>query len=136
MNEFLTQLKRKHELLLEVLELTRLQEDLILNDNTDELLSNIGKRQGLIDELDAIQAELPDKESLRSNSECLQLITVVNSLLNQIQEQDTKNEQAALDRMDFLRGQMRKVNDARKTTAGYDSINKSAVSGIYINKGK
>lgn len=132
----MTQLKRKHELLLEVFELTRLQEDLILNDNTDELLSNIGKRQVLIDELDAIQAELPDKESLRNNSECLQLITVVNSVLNQIQEQDAKNEQAALDRMDYLRGQMRKVNDGRKTAAGYDSIKNSDVTGIYINKGK
>lgn len=136
MNEFLTQLKRKHELLLKVLELTRLQEELILNDNTDELLSNIGKRQGLIDELDEIQAELPDKDSLKNNTDCLQLITVVNSVLNQIQEQDTKNEQAALLRMDALRDQLRKVSEGRKTITGYDNANKVDVSGIYINKGK
>jgi len=136
MNDLIIQLKRKHELLLKVLELTRLQENLIQNDDTDALLTNIGERQGLIDDLDLIQAELPDKESLRQNTECLQLITVVNGVLNQIQEQDEKNEQAGLERMEYLRDQLRKVNDGRKSVIGYDAPRGDDVQGQYINKGK
>jgi hypothetical protein len=136
MNDLIIQLKRKHELLLKVLELTRLQETLIKNDNTDALLTTIGERQGLIDELDLIQAELPDKESLRQNTECLQLITVVNGVLNQIQEQDVKNEQAGLERMEHLREQLRKVSDGRRSVVGYDSPRGDDVQGHYINKGK
>jgi hypothetical protein len=136
MNDFIVQLKRKHELLLKVLELTQFQEDLIQNDDTDALLTNIGERQGLIDELDLIQAELPDKESLRQNTECMQLITVVNGVLNQIQEQDVKNEQAGLERMEHMREQLRKVNEGRKTVTGYDAPHGDEVAGQYLDKGK
>lgn len=136
MNDFMLQLGRKHELLSQVLELTKLQEDMILQDDTDALLTNIARRQKLIDELDEIQAELPDKETLRQNSECMKQITVVNGMLTQIQEQDAKNEKAALARMDDLRNQMRKVNEGRKTFSGYETGGAPDVSGIYINKGK
>ena len=136
MNEFISQLKRKHGLLLQVLELTRAQAALIENDDTDALLTNIGERQNLIDELDTIQAELPDKESLRQNSECLQLITVVNGVLNQIQAQDTENEQAGLRRMEFFRDQIRRVSDGRKSVVGYESPRGDDVQGHFINKGK
>ena len=136
MNDFIVQLKRKHELLLNVLELTRAQGELIKNDNTDALLSNIGKRQVLIDELDGIQAELPNKETLRENSDCLQLITVVNGVLNEIQAQDKMNEEAALERMDYYREQIKKTNDGRRTVAGYDALKPGEAQGSYINKNK
>ena len=137
MTDFLTQLRRKHELLIKVLELTEAQAGLISADETDALLANISKRQNLIDELDAIQAELPDREILSKNSECMTLITEVNGVLKKIQERDAKNEQAALARMEDLRGRMRKANEGRKAVSGYDTgASSELMSGIYVDKGK
>lgn len=136
MNEFLTQLKRKRDLLLEVLTITQAQPQIIADEDTDTLLGNIGKRQMLIDELDAIQAEMPDRETLRGSPECLDLVTEVNGILKEIEAQDAQNERAALARMEELRGQIRKVNDGKKTFAGYESVGANQIGGIYINKQK
>ena len=135
MNDFMAQLRKKHDLLLSVLELTGLQFELIQKDDTDSLLSNISKRQNLIDELDEIQAELPDRETLAQNGECMTLIATVNGILKKIQEQDRKNEQAALARMEQLRGEMRKMNGQRRTL-GYEAGASADLSGTYIDKEK
>jgi len=136
MTEFMRQLELKHKLLSEVLALTRQQTEFIISDDTDSLLTNIGERQKLIDRIDSIQTDLPDREALRADQECMALIKETNALLTAIQERDAENEKAALGRMDDLRSQLRKVNEGRKTYDGYETVGKNQIGGLYINKTK
>ena len=136
MNEFKARLARKRELLLQVLEITGRQLQVIEAEDTDELLVCIGKRQNLIDELDAIQAELPSREALLGDQECVGMIGEINGILERIQANDVRNEKAAIERMDDLREQIRKVNEGRKTYGEYETTGINQIGGLYINKKK
>ncbi|GHU93943.1 hypothetical protein FACS1894208_04190 [Clostridia bacterium] len=136
MDEFIEKLGRKRDLIREVLGLTQAQTAFIENDDTDGLLTNIARRQKVIDKIDAIQAELPDKEAMRADPRCVTLITEVNAMLKAVEERDAFNEKAATSRMDALRDQMRKVNAGRKTFDGYEASGSNQIGGIYINQKK
>ncbi|GHV09935.1 hypothetical protein FACS1894217_15010 [Clostridia bacterium] len=136
MEEFLQKLARKSELLTEILTLLRSQQALIEAEDTDELLTSIAKRQKLNDSLDEIQAELPDRETMRANPRCLELITATNATLKAIEEQDAKNERIGVERMDAMRAELRRVNEGRKTYDSYEATGSNQIGGIYINKKK
>ncbi|MCL2085145.1 MAG: flagellar protein FliT [Oscillospiraceae bacterium] len=136
MNEFKVQLGRKRELLNQILDITERQAAVIEAEDTDALLTCISKRQNLIDELDAIQADLPSREALLGDGECVAMIGEINGILENIQANDARNEQAALNRMEELRSQLRKVNEGRKTYGGYETTGVNRIGGLYINKTK
>lgn len=122
MTELKKLLTQKLRLLEEVLAVTKKQPSFIEADDTDSLLHNIEQRQKLLDALDAIQAELPTKEEMRQDEECKRLAVETTQILRQIQTQDALNEKAALEQMDKLRAQLRKLQDGNRTVQGYEGI--------------
>jgi hypothetical protein len=136
MNDFLKQLERKRDLLNQVLQITGEQTEIIESEDTDALLTSIGNRQKLIDQLDAVQAELPDREALRANQQCIDLVNEIKVILKVIQEHDARNEKAARERSDALRAQIKKINDGRKTFGEYEGRGSDKIGGLYINKTK
>jgi hypothetical protein len=126
-------LSEKLGLLRQVLEVTRLQPELIRQEDTDGLLRNIEDRQRLLDRLNAIQAELPSKETMRQDEECRALARETTKLLHEIQAQDARNEQAATERMALMREQLRKLGEGQKTVKGYDA-SPAGPNAVYFDK--
>ncbi len=128
-------LAQKNDLLVEILELTVKQPDLMNSEEKgDELMRNVAQRQKLIDKLEEAHGLVPDVEALRGDPECVCLAQQTKTLLSKISAQDTDNERVALERLASLRRQMRKNREGQTGLRGYEQV--GDVGALYFNRVK
>ncbi len=115
-------LREREELLRAVLELTKKQPGLLSDeDATDGLMTNLSRRQQLIDHIEALgELPPPSKEEQR--------------LLAEIAEQDITNEKLAESRMEELREKLRRNKKGLTSLRGYDSA--GSVGAVYFDRQK
>ena len=116
-------LKQREALLKGVLTLTREQPGLLSGeDYVDRLLTNISRRQELIDRIDALEAgHLPPSAAEKM-------------LLADIEKQDGINESLASGRMDELREKLRRNREGLTPMRGYDR--QGNIEAVYFDRQK
>lgn len=108
-------LYEQRQLLSTFLLLTREQTQLIADEDGEAIEGNLGQRQAIIRQVDDLQTQITPLWQIHANSPAKagglsDLQEEIGSILRAVTEIDKRNQQVVRERIDFLRGQMRRVS--------------------------
>lgn len=128
----------KKELLIEILELTKIQKDLIEIDNIDKLDSILEEKESLMGNIDALDIEFlslynsiikdENVESMEEidtkkhkNIKALQdIIKDINIILKDITDLDEKNTLNMKNNLDMIKSELKQMKEVKKAYKGYN----------------
>ena len=131
--------RRKYELLVEILEITRLQSQLINENSLDKLNGTISEKQRRIDEITGLDMEFASKISqlkARLNIESLEelfkidlgaaremkrLVQEILAILERLHEEESKNHEATGNLLESFAAEIKKISDGKKLNAAYQA---------------
>ncbi len=127
-------LKRKKELLLAILDISQKQVQYLKDDEIETLLKELQVRQGLIDEITALEKELSQDPSYQADGS-KKLINEIKNILKEIAALDKENCKVAEERVEQYKKQIRELKKDKSRIDFYKNLNGSS-DGIYIDKKK
>ncbi|KXZ39066.1 FlgN protein [Alkalithermobacter thermoalcaliphilus JW-YL-7 = DSM 7308] len=144
--------EKKHILLLEIYELTKLQESYIKNEDDNSLLDIIQKKQTRIDEINDLDKQFYDlysklKKELGVDSledikgdypklkKLKNIVSDIMFVLEKISILEKENEKKLKIEMDKIKTQMKSINTTIKANKGYNT-KYNYVQGIFVDNKK
>lgn len=145
--------QKKYNLLKDMLDITRLQEETINEDSLEELDKNIGQKQEKIDQINKIDEEFDvyfqrlKKElkvtnldelkdcSIKGAKELKECIAKITGLIGQICELEKLNNNKAKDLLDSIGNKIKNINQGKKVSSAY-TPGPVQIPSYYIDKKK